>query len=242
MLEALKRQVCQANLELVREGLVIQTWGNVSGLHRAKGLVVIKPSGVPYSKMQPRHMVVVELETGRVVEGTLKPSSDTDTHLVLYRAFQGVGGIVHTHSLHATAWAQTGRPVPALGTTHADYFHGPIPCTRLMTGTEIKSDYETNTGHVIVETFAGRDPLSCPGVLVASHGPFAWGASVPEAVHNAVVLEHVVKLAGETFRLFSSSKAMQPALLNKHFFRKHGPGAYYGQAPAATGGQPGNHK
>jgi L-ribulose-5-phosphate 4-epimerase len=230
VLENLKQQVCQANLDLVREGLVIQTWGNVSGIDRAKGLMVIKPSGVPYEKMQPRHMVVVELKTGRVAEGKLKPSSDTDTHLVLYREFTDIGAVVHTHSLCATAWAQTCRPVPALGTTHADYFHGPVPCTRLMTSREIAADYEANTGKVIVETFRRRDPLSCPAVLVASHGPFAWGKTVPEAVHNAVVLEHIVRLAGETLRLFSSPKAMQQALLNKHFFRKHGAGAYYGQA------------
>lgn len=242
MLEALKQQVCQANLDLVREGLVIQTWGNASGLDRGKGLVVIKPSGVPYDKMQPRHMVVVELDSGRVVEGKLNASSDTDTHLVLYRAFSGIGGVVHTHSLCATAWAQTRRPVPALGTTHADYFHGPVPCTRLLRPQEIASDYEANTGEVIVETFAGRDPLSCPAVLVASHGPFAWGENVQKAVHNAVVLEHIIRLAGETRRLQSSSKAMQSSLLNKHFFRKHGPGAYYGQGPAAkVSGNP-NHK
>jgi len=234
MLGNLKQEVCQANLDLVREGLVIQTWGNVSGIDRRKGLVVIKPSGVPYDQMQPRHMVVVELESGRVVEGKLKPSSDTDTHLVLYRAFNGIGGVVHTHSLCATAWAQTCRPVPDLGTTHADYFHGPIPCTRLLKEREIENDYETNTGHVIVETFAGRDPLSCPAVLVASHGPFAWGKSVPDAVHNAVVLEHVIRLAGETLRLFPSPKAMQRTLLDKHFSRKHGPGAYYGQERAAN--------
>jgi len=242
MLERLKREVCQANLDLVQEGLVIQTWGNVSGIDRTKGLVVIKPSGVPYEKMQPRHMVVVDLKSGRVVGGKLKPSSDTDTHLVLYRAFDGVGGIVHTHSLCATAWAQTCRAVPALGTTHADYFHGPVPCTRFLTGREIGGDYEANTGKVIVETFAHRDPLSCPAVLVASHGPFAWGKSVPEAVHNAVVLEHVIKLAGETLRVFSSSKAMQRELLNKHFFRKHGPGAYYGQEPNAKTVDHSNHK
>jgi L-ribulose-5-phosphate 4-epimerase len=232
MLEKLKQQVCQANLELVREGLVIQTWGNVSGLDRAKGLVVIKPSGVAYDHMQPRHMVVVELESGRVVEGKLKPSSDTETHLVLYRAFTGIAGVVHTHSLCATAWAQTCRPVPALGTTHADYFHGAVPCTRLLKPREIESAYEENTGRVIVETFTGRDPLSCPAVLVASHGPFAWGKSVQEAVHNAVVLEHVIRLAGETLRIIPSLKAIQQPLLNKHFFRKHGPGAYYGQSRA----------
>jgi L-ribulose-5-phosphate 4-epimerase len=242
MLETLKQQVCKANLDLVEEGLVIQTWGNVSGIERSKDLVVIKPSGVPYSRMQPKHMVVVELHSGRVVEGKLKPSSDTDTHLVMYRAFTGIGGIVHTHSLCATAWAQTCRPVPALGTTHADYFHGSVPCTRLMTSAEIESEYEANTGKVIVETFAARDPLSCPAVLVASHGPFAWGKSVSEAVHNAVVLEHVIKLAGETLRLFPSPKSMQRALLNKHFSRKHGPAAYYGQEPAAKAVDHPNHK
>jgi L-ribulose-5-phosphate 4-epimerase len=232
MLEKLKQQVCQANLDLVQAGLVIQTWGNVSGIDRGQGLVVIKPSGVSYEKMQPRHMVVVELQSGRVIEGGLKPSSDTATHLVLYRAFAGVGGVVHTHSLCATAWAQTCRPLPALGTTHADYFHGPVPCTRRLRPAEIEADYEANTGEVIVETFARRDPLACPAVLVASHGPFAWGKSVEEAVHNAVVLEHVVKLAGETLRFLPSRKPMQRELLNKHFFRKHGPEAYYGQAPA----------
>src|SRR5581483_2907752 len=242
MLGALKQQVCEANLELVRKGLVIETWGNASGIERSQRLVVIKPSGVPYDVMQPRHMVVVELDSGRIVEGKLKPSSDTDTHLVLYRAFQGIGGIVHTHSLCATAWDQTCRPVPALGTTHADYFHGPVPCTRFLRPPEIESDYETNTGKVIVETFARRDPLSCPAVLIASHGPFTWGESVAQAVHNAVVLEHVVRLAGETLRFQASSRAMQPALLNKHFFRKHGPGAYYGQPPAAKRAQSSNHK
>ena len=229
MLDTLKKSVCQANLDLVKEGLVIQTWGNVSGIDREKGLVVIKPSGVPYGIMKPAHMVVVSLATGQVVEGDLKPSSDTPTHLVLYRAFAGLGGIVHTHSLYATSWAQTGRPVPALGTTHADYFYGPIPCTRKMTAAEIKSDYEANTGEVIVETFRRRDPLSCPAVLVASHGPFAWGETVEKAVHNAVVFEHVVRMASETMRLAPGTKPMQQVLLDKHFLRKHGPGAYYGQ-------------
>jgi L-ribulose-5-phosphate 4-epimerase len=232
MLERLKKQVCQANLDLVKEGLVIQTWGNVSGLDRAKGLIVIKPSGVPYDEMKPQHMVVLELSSGRVIEGKLAPSSDTPTHLVLYRAFTHVAGIVHTHSLHATAWAQSCRPVPALGTTHADYFHGAVPCTRLLSKSEIASDYEANTGHVIVETFREREPLSCPAVLVASHGPFAWGRSVAEAVHNAVVLEHLVRMTAETLRLFPETKPMQQELLDKHFFRKHGPGAYYGQQPA----------
>ena len=234
MLAALKKAVCEANLELVKQGLVVHTWGNASGVDRARGLMVIKPSGVPYAAMSPKHMVVLELDSGRVIEGKLKPSSDTATHLVLYRAFPGIGGIVHTHSLHATAWAQTGREVPALGTTHADYFHGPIPCTRRMSPAEIKSDYELNTGRVIVETFVKRDPLNCAAVLVASHGPFAWGKTVAEAVHHAVILEHLVKLAGESLRIFPSLPPMQSVLLDKHFFRKHGPGAYYGQEPAKT--------
>jgi L-ribulose-5-phosphate 4-epimerase len=233
MLERLKKQVCAANLQLVAEGLVIQTWGNVSGIDRASGNVVIKPSGVSYATMKPRHMVVVSLESGKVVEGDLQPSSDTATHLILYRAFREIGGIVHTHSLFATAWAQGCRPIPALGTTHADYFHGSVPCTRKLNAREIKDDYEVNTGEVIVETFNGRDPLHCPGVLVASHGPFAWGKTVDDAVHNAIVLEHLVRLAGETLRLFPYAKAMQSELLDKHFFRKHGPAAYYGQTGKA---------
>jgi len=228
-LEHLKREVCKANLELVKEGLVIQTWGNASAVDRKAGKVVIKPSGVPYDDMKPEQMVVVALDTGKVVEGKLRPSSDTPTHLALYRAFGAIGGIVHTHSLFATAWAQSCAAVPALGTTHADYFHGPVPCTRLLTPQEIASDYEANTGQVIVETFAGRDPLRCPGVLVANHGPFAWGRSAAEAVHNALVLEHLVRLAGETLRLCPAAKPMQQELLDKHFFRKHGATAYYGQ-------------
>jgi len=229
MLAQLKKRVCKANLDLVREGLVIQTWGNASAVDRDKGLVVIKPSGVPYERMKPVDMVVVALDSGRTVEGKLKPSSDTPTHLTLYRAFQGIGGIVHTHSLFATAWAQCGSAVPALGTTHADYFLGPVPCTRPMRPREIQSDYEANTGRVIVESFARRDPLSCPAVLVVNHGPFAWGKSVEDAVHHAVVLEHLVRLAGETLRLFPRAKPMPRELLHKHFFRKHGPKAYYGQ-------------
>ena len=191
MLGELKDAVCKANLDLVRKGLVIETWGNASAIDRATGLVVIKPSGVPYERMKPSQMVVVALDTGRVVEGGLNPSSDTPTHLVLYRAFAEIGAVVHTHSLHATAWAQSGRDLPALGTTHADYFFGPIPCTRRMKPAEIRSDYEANTGHVMVEAFRGRDPLSCPAVLVASHGPFAWGQTVAAAVENAAVLEHL---------------------------------------------------
>jgi L-ribulose-5-phosphate 4-epimerase len=236
MLQELKEQVCAANLELVAAGLVIQTWGNVSGISPDRRQVVIKPSGVPYEEMKPEHMVVVDLSSGKKVEGTLKPSSDTATHLALYRAFRHIGGVVHTHSLFATAWAQSCNEVPALGTTHADYFYGPIPCTRKLTPKEIEADYEVETGNVIIETFTGRDPLSCPAVLVASHGPFAWGKSVPDAVHNAIVFEHVVRLASETLRIFPSVQPMQQVLLDKHFFRKHGPGAYYGQGPAAEAG------
>jgi L-ribulose-5-phosphate 4-epimerase len=236
MLQELKEQVCAANLELVTAGLVIQTWGNVSGICPDRKHVVIKPSGVPYEKMKPKHMVVLDLASGKVVEGDLKPSSDTPTHVALYRAFPNVGGVVHTHSLFATAWAQTCKEVPALGTTHADYFHGPIPCTRKLSPREIETDYEAETGKVIIETFAGRDPLSCPAVLVASHGPFAWGKTVPEAVHNAIVFEHVVRLASETLRIFPSVMPMQQVLLDKHFFRKHGPGAYYGQGSSAEAG------
>jgi len=229
MLDALKQAVCKANLDLVQEGLVIQTFGNVSGIDRASGLVVIKPSGVSYDGMKPEHMVVVALETGKVVEGTLKPSSDTATHLVLYRSFKDIGGIVHTHSLYATAWAQARHPIPALGTTHADYWHGEVPCTRLMSSDEILSEYEANTGEVIVETFEGIDPLHKPAVLVASHGPFAWGRDAADAVHNAVILEYLARLASETLRINPAIGSMQSVLLDKHFLRKHGPKAYYGQ-------------
>ena len=234
MLERLRKEVWQANLDLVKEGLVLQTWGNVSGIAREQGLVAIKPSGVPYEGLKPEHMVVVALDTGKVVEGRLKPSSDTPTHLVLYRAFPSIGGVVHTHSLAATAWAQACRDLPALGTTHADYFYGPVPCTRLMKRREIQSDYEANTGVVIAESFARRDPLSCPGVLVASHGPFAWGKNARDAVRSAVVLEHLARLASDTLRLAPNIRPMQPELLDKHFFRKHGPGAYYGQASVTS--------
>jgi L-ribulose-5-phosphate 4-epimerase len=229
MLETLKKAVCQANLDLVRAGLVIDTWGNASGLERARGLVVIKPSGVPYDRLAPSHMVVVELESGQVAEGKLKPSSDTATHLALYRAFAGVGGIAHTHSLHATAWAQARRPIPPLGTTQADYFHGEVPCTRLLTPPEIKTDYELNTGLVIIERFKELDPLHFPGVLVASHGPFVWGADAPAAANNAAVLEFIARLAAQTMRLEAKVQPMSPVLLDKHFFRKHGPEASYGQ-------------
>lgn len=229
MLEELKHCVWKANLDLVKEGLVIQTFGNVSGIDRAEGLVVIKPSGVPYDEMKPEHMSVVSLETGKVVEGKLRPSSDTATHVVLYRAFQKVGGIVHTHSLYATAWAQARRSIPALGTTHADYWHGDVPCTRLMTPEEIQGEYEAKTGDVIVETFQNIDPLHKPAVIVASHGPFAWGKDAADAVHNAVILEYLARLASETLRINPQAGPMQPELLDKHFLRKHGPKAYYGQ-------------
>jgi L-ribulose-5-phosphate 4-epimerase len=228
-LKELKARVCQANLDLVAAGLVIQTWGNVSGIDRERGLVVIKPSGVPYEGMKPEHQVVVSLETGDVVEGTLKPSSDTPTHLVLYRAFPQIGGVVHTHSLYATAWAQARKGIPSYGTTQADYWYGDVPCTRLLTAREIKTDYEARTGQVIVETFRKLDPMQHPAVLVASHGPFTWGKDAPEAVHNAEVLEFIARLASETLRIAPRAKPMQPALLDKHFLRKHGPGAYYGQ-------------
>jgi L-ribulose-5-phosphate 4-epimerase len=229
MLEKLKLSVCKANLDLVKEGLVIQTFGNVSGIDRGQGLVVIKPSGVSYDVMKPEHMVVVSLETGKVVEGALRPSSDTATHIVLYRAFKAIGGIVHTHSLYATAWAQAKRAIPALGTTHADYWHGEVPCTRLMTDEEISGEYEAKTGDVIVETFKGIDPLHKPAVLVASHGPFAWGKDAADAVHNAAILEYLARLASETQRINPQIGPMQKMLLDKHFLRKHGPEAYYGQ-------------
>ena len=229
MLEKLRREVCEANLELVRAGLVIQTWGNASGIDRKRGLIVIKPSGVSYKKMKPRDMVVVSLESGKVVEGTLKPSSDTSTHLVLYRAFPGIGGIVHTHSLYATAWAQANRDLPAYGTTQADYWYGEVPCTRRLTRRELTSDYEEQTGRVIVERLKKLDPMEHHSVLVASHGPFSWGKDVADAVHNAAVLEFIARLASETLRINPKVKPMQPALLDTHFLRKHGPGAAYGQ-------------
>ncbi len=229
MLEQLKAEVCKANLDLVTEGLVIQTWGNASGIDRERDVIVIKPSGVPYSGMKPEHMVVVSLADGKVVEGNLKPSSDTPTHLVLYRAFPKIGGVVHTHSLYATAWAQACRPLLAYGTTQADYWYGEVPCTRKMKPAEIKDAYEANTGHVVVETFKTVDPMQHPAVLVASHGPFTWGKDVHDAVHNAAVLEYIARLNSETLRINPKIKPMQPVLLDKHFLRKHGPGAYYGQ-------------
>ncbi len=229
MLEELKKDVCKANLDLVAAGLVIQTWGNASGLDRAKGLMVIKPSGVPYDEMKPEHMVVVSLDEGKVVEGKLKPSSDTATHLVLYRAFKEIGGVVHTHSLYATAWAQAQKGIPSYGTTQADYWYGDVPCTRLLKPSEIKNDYEENTGLVIVDTFKKLNPMQHPAVLVASHGPFTWGKDPHDAVHNASVLEFIARLASETLRVNPKTKSMQSVLLDKHFMRKHGPKATYGQ-------------
>jgi L-ribulose-5-phosphate 4-epimerase len=231
MLEKLKAEVCQANMDLVRKGLVIETWGNVSGVDRERGLMVIKPSGVSYDGMMSRHMVVVSLKTGKAVEGKLKPSSDTDTHLVLYRAFPKIGGVVHTHSLFATAWAQAQCGLPSYGTTQADYWYGDVPCTRLLKPAEIKKGYEANTGEVIVETFKKLklDPSHHPAVLVASHGPFAWGKDVADAVHNAGVLEFIARLNSETLRINPKIKPMQSHLLDKHFLRKHGTNAYYGQ-------------
>lgn len=232
-MRALQEQVCEANLDLVRRGLVLETWGNASAVDRERGVMIIKPSGVDYARMKAAHMVAVSLATGEVVKGDLRPSSDTPTHLALYRGFAAIGGVVHTHSLFATAWAQTGRGIPALGTTHADYWHGEVPCTRLLRPAEIRKDYEANTGRVILERFRGRDPLEAPAVLVASHGPFTWGRSVAAAVENAAVLEFVARLAAETLALAPRTRAMSRVLLDKHFLRKHGSGAYYGQGRKA---------
>ncbi|WP_110954670.1 L-ribulose-5-phosphate 4-epimerase [Anaerosinus massiliensis] len=227
MLETLKKEVLAANLELPARGLITYTWGNVSGIDREKGLVVIKPSGVEYNAMTIDDLVVVDLEGNRV-EGKLNPSSDTATHLALYREFEEVGGIVHTHSSWATIWAQIGKSIPACGTTHADYFYGEIPCTRKLNKEEIQHNYELETGNVIIETFMGRNPIHCPGVVVNDHGPFAWGKSANEAVHNAVVLEEVSRMAYYT-ELMSPNNVMDKILMNKHFSRKHGKNAYYGQ-------------
>lgn len=228
MLEALKEQVLQANLLLPKYGLVTFTWGNVSGIDRASGLFVIKPSGVSYEGMQAEDMVVCDLD-GNVVEGKYKPSSDTPTHIELYKAFPGIGGIVHTHSRWATSFAQAGKDIPALGTTHADYFYGPIPCTRPMTEEEIKGEYEKETGKVIIETFAGINAEDVPGVVVFSHGPFAWGTDAMNAVHNAVVMEEVAFMDYHAMTLNPGLQPMQSALMDKHYLRKHGANAYYGQ-------------
>ncbi|MDR0962814.1 MAG: L-ribulose-5-phosphate 4-epimerase [Mediterranea sp.] len=228
MLEQLKQKVFQANLDLVKHGLVIFTWGNVSAIDRASGLVVIKPSGVSYDDMQPDDMVVVNLSDGKVVEGRLKPSSDTPTHLVLYRAFPKIGGVVHTHSTYATAWAQAGCDLPNIGTTHADYFHHAIPCTDDMTRAEVEGAYELETGNVIVRRFEDLNYVHTPAVLVKNHGPFSWGKDADEAVHNAVVMEQVAKMASIAYTI-NPKLTMNSLLIEKHFNRKHGPNAYYGQ-------------
>lgn len=229
MLEELKELVWAANLELPKYNLVTFTWGNVSGVDRERGLMVIKPSGVEYATMTPEDMVVVSLATGDKVEGKWKPSSDTPTHVVLYNAFPHMGGVVHTHSPWATSWAQAGRSIPAYGTTHGDYFYGEIPCTRKMTPEEIAGEYEKETGNVIVETFQGKAPDDLPAVLVHSHGPFTWGTDPMNAVHNAVVLEELARMAFHTEVLAPNIPPMQQELLDKHYLRKHGKNAYYGQ-------------
>ncbi|GFZ31590.1 L-ribulose-5-phosphate 4-epimerase [Clostridium zeae] len=229
MLEELKKKVLKANLDLPRYGLIKFTWGNVSAIDRESGLVVIKPSGVEYDDMTEEDLVVVDLE-GNVVEGSLRPSSDTPTHLVLYKSFKDIGGIVHTHSQWATTWAQATKSVPALGTTHADHFYGTVPCTRELNEVEIKGQYEEETGNVIVETFKDIDPNQMPGVLVYSHGPFTWGKNADDAVHNAVILEEVCKMAYDTLNLNSDIGSIDNNLLDKHFLRKHGANSYYGQS------------
>ncbi len=231
MLKALKEQVCEANLLLPKHGLVTLTWGNVSGVDRERGLMVIKPSGVEYDRMTVDDMVVVSLDTGERVEGKWKPSSDTKTHLELYRAFPGIGGVVHTHSPYAVAWAQAGEDIPCFGTTHADYFYGSVPCTRHLTQAEIEEDYEKNTGRIIVEDFRARgvEPSAVPGVICASHGPFTWGRDAAQAVYHAIVLEEVAKMALLTRQVRPSAGPAPQRYQDKHYFRKHGPKAYYGQ-------------
>ena len=230
MLSELKQQVCQANLELVRFQLVSLTWGNVSGFDRASGLVVIKPSGVAYDQLQPEHMVVIDLE-GNVVDGCLRPSSDTLTHIELYKAFAHCGGITHTHSPFATQFAQAGREIPCFGTTHADHFFGSIPLTRFLDEHEVANDYEKNTGRVIIERFSHIDPMSLPAVLVAGHGPFSWGQTAAESAKHSLILERVAEMAMGTILLNPDAGALPDYILKKHYFRKHGADAYYGQAP-----------
>jgi L-ribulose-5-phosphate 4-epimerase len=230
-LKSLREEVFEANQSLVRHGLVIFTFGNASGFDRASGMVAIKPSGVPYETMTPDDLIVTDL-TGRIVEGTLRPSSDLPTHLGLYRAFQGANGVVHTHSRYATAWAQAGVEIPCLGTTHADYFRGAIPVTGAMTPQEIESEYERNTAEVIVRRFAGIDPLATAAVLVSGHGPFTWGRSATDAAHTAVIVEELAHMAYLTFTIRADVEGISEALRDKHFLRKHGPAAYYGQKPA----------
>jgi L-ribulose-5-phosphate 4-epimerase len=230
-LKNLREEVLEANLELVRRGLVLYTFGNASGISREQGLVVIKPSGVPYATMKPEDLVVVD-QQGNIVEGALRPSSDLPTHLVLYKAFPAIGGVAHTHSRAATSWAQARRAIPCFGTTHADYFHGPIPVTKSMKPAEIRTDYELNTGLAIVRCIGKRDPLHTPGVLVAAHAPFCWGATPAEAAHNAVIVEEIAALALQTLTANHKARPIEKALHEKHFFRKHGNTAYYGQKPA----------
>ncbi|HPO15485.1 MAG TPA: L-ribulose-5-phosphate 4-epimerase AraD [Candidatus Hydrogenedentes bacterium] len=228
MLERLRKEICEVNLELVRRGLVFQTWGNASGIDRKKGLVVIKPSGVSYAKMRPKHMVIVDIE-GNVVEGELKPSVDTPTHLALYKAFSEIGGIVHTHSHYATCWAQARRPIPCFGTTHADYCHGEIPLADALTEAEVAENYEANIGALILRRYASLDPMAYPGVLAAGHGPFAWGRTPAESLENAAVMEELARMAANTLVINPDAPALEGYLLDKHFLRKHGAGAYYGQ-------------
>ncbi len=227
-MERIIQQVYDANMALPQHGLVTFTWGNVSAIDRERGLMVIKPSGIPYNDMTPEDMVVVDMD-GQRVSGKAKPSSDTATHLALYRRYPGIGGVVHTHSTWATAWAQAGLAIPALGTTHADYFLGSIPCTRPLSATEINGEYEANTGQVIIETLAHHDPMHTPGIIVYQHGPFTWGTDALDAVHNAVVLEEVAKMAWLARSINPGLKSIDSYLMNKHFKRKHGPDAYYGQ-------------
>lgn len=230
MLERLRAEVLDANLELERRNLVVYTFGNASGVARDEGLVVIKPSGVPYDALRAEDLVITDL-AGNVVEGKMRPSSDLATHLTLYRAFPSIGGVVHTHSTYATAWAQARREIPCLGTTHADYFHGAIPLTEPLADEEIRGEYEVNTGKGIVRRFEGLDPLRAPGVLVWGHGPFCWGKNAADAAHMAVIVEELARMAHLTFSLDGKVGALPQALHDKHFLRKHGPGAYYGQRP-----------
>jgi L-ribulose-5-phosphate 4-epimerase len=236
MLADLREQVWQANFDLVKYGLVILTFGNVSGLDRKKGIMAIKPSGVPYSRMNPTDLVLIDLD-GRIVEGKLNPSSDASTHLALYRAFADIGGVCHAHSEYATAFAQACREIPCLGTTHADHFNGPVPVTRHLTAAEVRDDYEANTGKVIAERFAGLRPLETPAVLVAGHGPFSWGGSAGDAVRNSLVLEKIAKMAILTGLLNPNIGSLPDHLLAKHYRRKHGPESYYGQAKGPAAGQ-----
>jgi len=228
MLEELKKEVYEANMELQKKGMVIYTWGNVSGIDREKNLVVIKPSGVSYDEMKPEDMVVVDFD-GNVVEGHYKPSSDTATHIVMYKTYPQIGGVVHTHSTNAVVFAQAGMAIPAMGTTHADYFYGDIPCTRDLTAQEIEEAYELNTGKVIVETIGDGDPMAIPAIVVKNHGPFAWGKTPAGSVYNAVVLDKVAEMAYKTLTLNPRTPREPQYILDKHYFRKHGPNAYYGQ-------------